>query len=92
MAHFVLTYDVRTTHHDYTSLYAQLEAWRAAHLQNSVWLADLNISAATIRDTMLNHIHQDDTVSVIQLPDSGANWATQNCRPEGVNWLKAHFP
>lgn len=92
MALWVLTYDQRATHHDYSNLYQLLNSWRAAHLQNSVWLADLNGNASAIRQSMVAHMHQDDTVSVIQLPPSGANWAAINCRPEGTNWLKARFP
>lgn len=92
MSRFVLTYDVRATHHDYSRLYDQLNAWGAAHLQNSVWLADINGGASAIRDTMIGHMHRDDTVSVIQLPDTGANWAAINCRPEGVAWLKQRYP
>ena len=90
---FVLTYDVRATHHDYSNLYALLNSWRAGHLQNSVWLADMNGTAEAVRDAMRTHMHKDDTVSVIQLPAPGnANWAAINCRPEGITWLKAHFP
>jgi hypothetical protein len=92
MTLFVLTYDQRAAHHDYSNLYHLLNSWSAAHLQNSVWLADMNGSAVAIRDAMLSHMHRDDTVSVIELPASGANWAAINCRPEGVTWLKAHYP
>jgi CRISPR/Cas system-associated endoribonuclease Cas2 len=38
----VITYDVRAKNHEYESLYEQLNEWGAAHLQNSVWLADMN--------------------------------------------------
>ena len=86
MTYFVLTYDQRATHHDYTRLYALLNSWRAGHLQNSVWLADLSGNAAAIRDTMKGHMHPDDTVSVIQLPTTGADWATIHCRLEGTAW------
>jgi CRISPR/Cas system-associated endoribonuclease Cas2 len=89
---FVLTYDVRATNHDYKRLYEQLNSWRAAHLQDSVWLADLNGTAVAIRDIMIGHMHSNDTACVIQLPNSGAEWATKNSRPEGMAWLKAHYP
>jgi hypothetical protein len=92
MALWVLTYDQRATHHDYSNLYGLLNSWSAAHLQNSVWLADLSAKSADIRAAMLAHMHRDDTVAVIQIPSSGTDWATQNCRPEGVTWLKARFP
>jgi hypothetical protein len=90
---FVLTYDVRATHHDYSSLYALLNSWRAAHLQDSVWLADLNGGAEAIRDAMIAHMHTDDTACVIQLPPTQApQWAVRNCRPEGLTWLKTRYP
>jgi hypothetical protein len=73
--------------------YELLNSWRAAHLQNSVWLADMaSGTAQTMLTAMREHMHSDDTVCVIQLPDSGANWQSIHCRPEGVNWLKAHYP
>ena len=62
---FVLTYEQRATHHDYANLYQLLNSWHAAHLQNSVWLADMNGTAAAIRDAMKAHMHPDDTVGVI---------------------------
>jgi CRISPR/Cas system-associated endoribonuclease Cas2 len=92
MTLFVLTYDVRATHHDYTNLYNLLASWRAAHLQNSVWLADMNGNAAAVRDAMKAHMHLDDTVAVIQMPSTGTDWATIHTRPEGTAWLKARFP
>ena len=92
MTRFVLTYDQRATHHDYSNLYALLNSWQAAHLQNSVWLADMNATAQAVRDAMRAHMHSDDTVSVIEIPTTGANWAAVHCRPEGVKWLKARFP
>jgi hypothetical protein len=91
MTFFVLTYDVRATHHDYSNLYALLNSWRAAHLQNSVWLAVMNGAATAVRDAMKAHMHPDDTVAVIQLA-TGATWATVHTRPEGTAWLKARFP
>lgn len=93
MTLFVMTYDVRATHHDYTNLYNLLQSWRAAHLQNSVWLADMNGTAEAIRNAMRTHMHQDDTISVIQLPAAGAgSWAAVNVRPEGMTWLRTHYP
>jgi hypothetical protein len=92
MTYWVLTYDQRATHHDYSNLYHLLNSWSAAHLQNSVWLADLNGDAGSIRDAMRSHMHLDDTVAVIQLAASGTSWATIHCRPEGTAWLKARFP
>ena len=85
---FVITYDVRLKNHAYESLYDQLKAWGASHLQNSVWLLDTNLPAVTVRNTLQQHMHQDDTCCVIQFFHNSA-WATNAARPEGVNFLKA---
>ena len=90
MALFVISYDVRTLPgHNYQPLYDQLAAWKAAHLQNSVWLAELNGTASQVRDVLKDHLHSGDTVGVLQLKGSG--WATWNARQEGVAWLKSHM-
>jgi hypothetical protein len=92
MALFVLSYDQSSTYHDYSNLFALLTSWRAAHLQNSVWLVDMNGNAETVRDAMRAHMHTDDTVAVIQLPGPGfGSWAAVQCRPEGITWLRAHI-
>lgn len=89
MALYVISYDVRSKNHDYQSLYDQLNAWHAGHLQNSVWLADLNGNAAAVRDTLRRHLHPDDTVCVIQMfPNS--DWATWAARKTGTDWLQSH--
>jgi hypothetical protein len=92
MTLFVLTYDVRTTNHQYQPLYDQLNAWSAAHLQDSVWLADLNGTAEAIRNAMMGHMHPKDTVCVIQLPQPAFDWATSCARETGTDWLAARCP
>jgi CRISPR/Cas system-associated endoribonuclease Cas2 len=91
VAYFVVTYDVRLRNHSYQPLYDQLNAWQAAHLQDSVWLLEMNATAAAIRDALMAHMHRDDTACVVQLA-VGANWATRGARPEGTAWLQARFP
>lgn len=92
MPNYLITYDVRATNHSYQPLYDQLDAWGAAHLQNSVWLATLAGPAETIRDILRAHTHNDDTVAVVQLRDGiPAQWATWKVRQTGVNWLRAKY-
>jgi CRISPR/Cas system-associated endoribonuclease Cas2 len=86
---YVLTYDVRAKNHDYQPLYDLLGTWGAAHLQNSVWLADMNGTAQAVRDAMMAKMHKDDTACVIQI-FKNSGWATQNARTDGVQWLKDH--
>jgi CRISPR/Cas system-associated endoribonuclease Cas2 len=90
MALYVITYDVRAKNsEDYQSLYDQLNEWGAGHLQNSVWLADMDGTAAAVRDALRRHLHPDDTVCVIQIfPNS--DWATRHARKTGTDWLKSH--
>ena len=87
----ILTYDQRVTHHDYQPLYDLLNEWGAQHLQNSVWLADLNASnAAVVRDAMKATMHSDDTACVIELK-SGSDWATSHARKGAAEWLRQHL-
>jgi CRISPR/Cas system-associated endoribonuclease Cas2 len=90
MTLYVIAYDVRAKNHEYQSLYDQLNEWGAAHLQNSVWLADLNGTAAAVRDSLRRHMHPDDTVCVIQI-FSNSGWATWAARKTGTDWLKSHM-
>jgi hypothetical protein len=90
MTQFVLTYDQRATHHDYSKLYQLLKSWNASPLLNSIWLVEINGEASAVRDRVRADMHMGDAVAVIQL-SVGANWATILCRPEGTNWLKTHF-
>jgi CRISPR/Cas system-associated endoribonuclease Cas2 len=89
MTLYVITYDVRLTNHDYKGLYDQLEKWKAAHLQNSVWLVDYNGKSKAVRDALKAHMHSDDTISVIQLAED-FDWATLRVRSEGTDWMNAH--
>lgn len=90
MSLYVVTYDVRAKNHDYQPLYDQLNAWRAGHLQNSVWLVDVKGTATQIRDALRAHVHTDDTLCVIQIfPNS--DWATRHARKSGTDWLTPHL-
>jgi CRISPR/Cas system-associated endoribonuclease Cas2 len=89
MTLYVITYDVRAKNPEYQSLYDQLNEWGAAHLQNSVWLADMNGTAAAVRDALRRHLHPDDRVCVIQI-FSNSDWATWKARKTGTDWLTSH--
>lgn len=94
MANYIICYDVRAKNHDYRKLYSLLHDWRAAHLQNSVWLAQLRGPAEQIRDILRTHMHRDDTVAVIRLPGDGvvaSDWAIFMDRRPGVRWLTEHY-
>jgi CRISPR/Cas system-associated endoribonuclease Cas2 len=89
MTLYVISYDVRSTNHEYQPLYDQLNSWGAAHLQNSVWLADLTDTAGSVREILKAHMHKDDTVCVIQI-FTNSKWSTWNARTTGTDWLYSH--
>ena len=91
MSLYMIAYDERAATRNYQPLYDQLATWGAAHLQNSVWLAELRGPAEAVREILKVHMHADDTICVIQLPDTPAQWATQYARDTGTNWLRAHY-
>lgn len=87
MAFYIITYELKAADHDHTKLYEQLFSWRANHLQNSVWLATLDLSASDIRNALIDRMHPEDTVCVVEIK-SGSAWATRNARPDGASFLK----
>jgi CRISPR/Cas system-associated endoribonuclease Cas2 len=90
MALYVVTYDERAKPgHNYKPLYDLLNSWKAAHLQNSVWLASINGKAIDVVNAMLTHMHADDTAAAIEIK-VGSDWATRGVRPEGTAWLKTN--
>ncbi|MFI4986215.1 MAG: hypothetical protein ACHQF3_02145 [Alphaproteobacteria bacterium] len=87
MSLYIITYDERAKYHQYQPLYDQLNSWGAAHLQNSVWLAALNGTAAQVRDQLHAHMHPDDTLCIIQIFNN-SDWATSKARKTGNDWLQ----
>lgn len=91
MALYVITYDVRAKNReDYQPLYDQLNGWEAAHLQDFVWLANLNELAKDVRDALKIHMRPDDTVCVIEIFKK-SDWSTSHARKTGKNWLKSQM-
>ena len=91
MAYFVITYDVRARPgHSYEPLYEWLNNSEAAHLQNSVWLLDIALTAIQVREAMKPHMHNDDTWCVLEIFHNSM-WGTWRARETGVDWLKARM-
>lgn len=90
MTYYVISYDVRATNHEYQPLYNQLNGWGAAHLQNSIWLANLRGPSQTVRDILRQHMHPNDTICVLPLAAS-PDWATISARQTGIDWRKGHI-
>ena len=72
MAVYLATYDLHKPDRDYEPLYEYLETFTYAHCIGSVWLLDTDESAATIRDGMLENMHEKDTVLVIRAQEESA--------------------
>ena len=88
----ILMYDERVRHgRDYQPLYDLLNGWGPVHLQNSVWLANLNTpNAAAVRGAMMAKMHPDDTACVIELK-AGSNWATIHEKAGAADWLRRYI-
>lgn len=90
MAKYLITYDYRNTR-NYTPLYNLLAQWGAARLLESVWLANLNGTAAAVRDALTSVADSDDVFAVIELKN-GSDWATTSgVQKNGVEWLEANL-
>ncbi len=87
MTAYLITYDNRAPR-DYQPLYDLLELWDAVRLAESVWLADLNGDAATVRDVVRSTMQPDDTIAVLELVND-ADWAVYATK-ESINWLRGH--
>lgn len=65
--------------------------WHAAHIQNSLWLVELRGPAELVREFVLEALHPEAPVTVIELMRT-AEWATNNAQDSGIEWLKIHIP
>jgi hypothetical protein len=88
MAQFLITYDNHPPR-DYSALYRLMAGWNAVRLAESVWLANLNGPASTVRDIVATTLDNFDTVSVLQL-QHGTDWASQNVSAAANAWLSAY--
>lgn len=90
MAMFLISYDLRKVR-NYQPLWDVLGKWGANRLLESLWLADLQGPAATVRDILRTVIDDDDGLAVIELAPN-FNWATFKCQNPGTLWLQSHSP
>ena len=87
---YVISYDIRAkTDHDYKPLYDELESMRAAHLLDSVWLAENEGPAAGVCEALKTGMHEDDCISVIEIFQM-SDWATKNV-PGPAGWSRICF-
>lgn len=89
MARFLITYDNHPPR-DYSALYRLLASWKAVRLAESVWLANLNGDAGTVRDVVSRTLDNSDTLAVLELKQ-GSAWATRNVNAAANAWLSAYI-
>jgi hypothetical protein len=75
---------------DYSRVIAAIKAafnsW--CHIEESVWIVDAPLDAASVRDHLKPYLHQGDRLFVARLQ---GNWATLNCGDMRNNWLKSRL-
>lgn len=89
MAHFIISYDLHYQRH-YQPVWDLLKSWGAVRLLESLWVVTRNDSVGTLRDALKNVADSDDSVAVIELKP-GSEWASQNARQEGIDWLSRNI-
>lgn len=88
MAAFVITTDLRKPGQDYDKFYAEMDRVGAKRVLLSVFVADLNQTAAQVRDALKSYVDGNDRIGVFKLND----WATWNGMAGGVAILKRLLP
>jgi hypothetical protein len=86
MSLFLITYDLRSRR-NYEDLVQKLRYWGCARPLLTVWLGDLNGTAAEIRDELKAFIGNDDALLVVELAD-GVQWTAWHCFPGSIEWLR----
>lgn len=90
MVHFIIAYDLRKLR-DYEPLWAQLRAWGAVRLLESLWVVCLSgVNTGDICAALRRITDKDDGIAVIQLIP-GSEWSSFEAKPAGVNWLKRNI-
>lgn len=89
MSLYMISYDQHRDK-DYTPIWNQLRQWGAKRILESVWFAELNGTAAAVRDTLKTASRNEDSLIVVELK-SGSGWAASGAQEEGVTWLRQHI-
>ena len=86
MALFMISYDQHRDK-DYTPVWTQLRHWGAKRILESVWFANLNGTAISVRDALQRASRNEDSLVVVEIK-AGSLWAAKGAQSEGVEWLK----
>jgi hypothetical protein len=86
---FAISYDQHRDR-DYTPIWTLLRRWGAARVLESLWLANLNASAGTVRETIRQATRNEDSIVVIELKP-GSEWSSYNAQAPGAAWLNQNL-
>ena len=87
MSRITVNYDLHAPGRDYSTLYAAIKtlgAW--AHVLESCWVVETNLTPSGVRDRLRQHIDANDSLFVWKEP---GEWASWNIKPDVAEWLKA---
>lgn len=90
MAIFCVSYDCHKVR-DYQALWTALEESGGVRLLESLWLISLDWTAVELRDAIMIHLDNDDSLAVLEL-DASKGWATAHAKEEGMEWLRQYIP
>ncbi|MGS1063518.1 SinR family protein [Burkholderia glumae] len=88
MANILIGYDLNKAGKDYTNLINAIKTLSTEwwHCLDSTWIVKTSATAASIRDTLSQHIDGNDELLVVDITGDAAAWAGFNT--ECSNWLK----
>ena len=90
MAIFCVSYDCHKVRDD-LAFRTALEKSGGVRLLESLWLISLDWTAVELRDAVMVHLDNDDSLVVLDL-DSSRSWATARAMEEGTEWLRQYIP
>ncbi len=89
MALYIISYDQHRDR-DYTPIWTKLHQWGAVRVLESLWLANLQMTATQARDALRQTTRNEDSLVIIELM-SGWGWATYQAQTTGVDWLSRNL-
>jgi len=85
MSAYIVAYDLRVQGQNYPCITGKLEALKAFHMQQSVWIVSTNMTSVQIRDHLQSCLDANDKLFVGKLSESAGKGYTVDVS----NWLKA---
>ncbi len=77
MALYLLACDLQKTERDHVALARRLASLNAVRTLDAVWLVEVSMSAASLRDVVMAHVGDNDRIFVAELTPA-ADWAHLN--------------